>query len=125
MAVEFRASFRLQALPVQACRNADVAVVGGFAVLVGHLEEYQIGELFQVVAIAHSVIAQGGAEAPDLRDDRRGVHTVVFLLVVFLEWRFAAAFSLSALIWSRRIEAGSSCASWGTSLPSKAFFRTL
>ena len=51
-----------------------------FGVLVGHLEKYQIGKLLQVVAIAHPVIAQGGAEAPDFGDDGSGVHVAGFFL---------------------------------------------
>ena len=71
---ELRAPLRLEARPVVGGRNAHVAVVGWLAVLVRHLEEDQIGELLQVVAVAHAVIAQGGAEAPDSRNDGGGVH---------------------------------------------------
>ena len=81
MPFKFRASPLLQALPVEFGRNAHVAVVGGLGVLVGHLEEDQIGELFQVVAIAYPVIAQGGAEAPDSGDDGSGVHVAAFFFL--------------------------------------------
>ena len=84
MAFKLRACFRLQALPVVCGRDADIAAVGWLGILVGHLEKDQIGELFQVVAIAHSVIAQGGAEAPDFRDDRLRSHTS-FLIIPSLE----------------------------------------
>ena len=66
---ELRTSPRLQALPVEFGWDTNIAVVWRFGILVGHLEEDQIGELFQVVAIAHPVIAQGSAEAPDFGDD--------------------------------------------------------
>ena len=81
VAFKFRASPRLQALPVEFGRNAHVAVVGRLGVLVRHLEKNQIGELFQVVAITHPVIAQGGAEAPDFGDDGSGVHVAAFFLL--------------------------------------------
>lgn len=51
-------------------------------------------------------------------------HAIVFLFFVFLAWLFFTTFSLSALIRSRRTEAGSSCGSCGTSWPEKAFFKT-
>ena len=74
MSFKLRAPLRLQTLPVVRGGNAHVTAVRRLAVLVRHLEEYQIGELLQVVAVAHPVIAQRRAETPDLRDDRRGVH---------------------------------------------------
>lgn len=55
-------------------RDADIALVGRPAVFVGHLEEDQVGELLQVVAVADPVVAEGGAEAPDLGDDGVGGH---------------------------------------------------
>ena len=54
--------------------NAYIAVVGRLGVFIRHLEEYQVSELLQVVAIAHPVIAQRMTEAPDLRNDGGGVH---------------------------------------------------
>ena len=63
------------ALPTASANgDTDIADVGRPSVLVGHLEEDQIGKLLQVVAITHPVIAQGGAEAPDFGDDGGGVH---------------------------------------------------
>ena len=69
MVFEFRTVLRFQAPPVEFGRDANVAVVGRLGVLVGHLEEDQIGELLQIVAVAHPVVAQGGAEAPDFGND--------------------------------------------------------
>ena len=43
------------------------------AVLIGHLEEEEIGELLQVVAIAYAIIPKGIAEGPDFGDDGGGV----------------------------------------------------
>jgi hypothetical protein len=39
------------------------------AARIGHLEEQQIGELFDVVAVVHAVVAQRVAEAPEFLDD--------------------------------------------------------
>ena len=74
VAFEFRAPLRPQVLPAVFGGDANVAVTGRLPVFVGHLEEDQIGELLQVVAIADPVIAQGGAEGPDFGDDGSGVH---------------------------------------------------
>ena len=74
VAFEFRAALRFQAPPVIRRRNAYVAVVRRLAVLVRHLEENQIGELLQAVAVAHAVIPQSGAEAPDSRNDGGAIH---------------------------------------------------
>ena len=41
-------------------------VVGRAAALVRHLEEQQVGELLDVVAIAHAVVAQDVAVVPEL-----------------------------------------------------------
>ena len=63
---------------------------------------------------------QGGTEAPDLGDDGSGVHAAVlfffFLVVVFsVILLFVSAVSFSALILSKRSEAGSSFGSCATS----------
>jgi hypothetical protein len=42
--------------------------------LVGHLEEQQIGELLDVIAVAHAVVAQDVAVIPEFLDDGGGVH---------------------------------------------------
>jgi three-Cys-motif partner protein len=39
-----------------------------------HLQKQQVGQLFQIIAIAHAVIAQGVAEVPDFLDEGGGVH---------------------------------------------------
>ena len=49
-------------------------VVRRAAALVGHLEEQQVGELLDVVAIAHPVVAQDVAVVPELLDEGGGVH---------------------------------------------------
>ena len=63
----------VQALPVIAIRNAGIAFVRRFGVFIRHLEKNQVGELLQIIAVADTIIAQGGAEAPDFGDDRGGV----------------------------------------------------
>ena len=80
------------------------------------------------VTLAYNSLRGGVAEgrgglSPDCGDDGSGVYAVVLLFFVFLAWLFFTAFSLSALIRSRRTEAGSSFGSCGTSRPEKAFFR--
>ena len=57
-----RAGFVLEAAPVAALRDLDAA-------LVGHLQEEQVGELLDVVAVIDAVVAQGVAEAPEFVDD--------------------------------------------------------
>ena len=37
--------------------------------LVGHLEEQQVGQLLDVVAVVDAVVAEGVAEAPEFADD--------------------------------------------------------
>ncbi len=74
MAFEFCAFLRPQALPVVFFRETDIPVVRGLGVLISHLEEDQISELLQIVAIANPVITQGGAKTPYFRNDGSGVH---------------------------------------------------
>ena len=105
-----------------------VPIVGRLAVFVGHFEEDQIGELFQVVAVADAVIAEGMAEAPDFGYNAGRVHGVfffLFLAVFFLTFIVASSLAFSALMRSSSFSAGSSLGSCGTSLPSNAFFRML
>ena len=47
--------------------------------LIGHLEEQQIGELFDVVAIAHALVAQDVAVVPELLDEGGSVHMLISL----------------------------------------------
>ncbi len=63
-----------EAGPVVFVGDAKLFVVGWLAVLIGHFEEDEVGELFEVVAVADSVVAKGVAEAPDFGDDRVGGH---------------------------------------------------
>ena len=46
--------------------------------LVGHLEEQQIGELLDIVAIAHAVVAKDVAVVPELLDQDNRIHLGVF-----------------------------------------------
>ena len=74
MDFQLRALERLGRGPGVFLRHADVALVRRTAVFVGHLEENQVGELLQIVAVADAVVAEGGAEAPDFGDDGVGGH---------------------------------------------------
>jgi hypothetical protein len=61
--------FRLCGGRLYSFRGDAVSGCAAAAVLVRHLEEDQVGELFEIVAIAHAVVAQRVAEAPDFGDD--------------------------------------------------------
>ena len=54
--------FVFQAVPVAALGDLDAA-------LVGHLQEEQVGELLDVVAVIDAVVAERVAEAPEFVDD--------------------------------------------------------
>jgi hypothetical protein len=43
------------------------------AVFIRHLQEKQIGELLQVIAVTDAIVAQRVTEAPDFADDAVGV----------------------------------------------------
>ena len=75
MRLQLRPALGREALPVVALRDQQGPVVGRLGELVGELQEKQVGELLQVVAVAHAVVAQGVTEAPDLGDS-------VFVLVL-------------------------------------------
>ena len=49
--------------------NIALLIIGRLSPLVGHFEEEQIGELFDVVAVAHAVVAQDVAEVPEFADN--------------------------------------------------------
>jgi len=69
---EFAARERGEARPA-----AVLGQEGGQAVLLAlgiELEEEQVGELFQIIAIANAVIAQSVAEVPDFLDEGAVVH---------------------------------------------------
>ncbi len=57
-----------QAGPVVALGDMGVAVVWLLRVFMRQLQKQQVGELFEVIAIAHAVVAQGVAEIPDFLD---------------------------------------------------------
>ena len=75
-----------QAGPVIAGEYRAGLVVGRPAALVGHLQEQQIGELLDVVAVAHAVVTQDVAVVPEFLDDVCAAHRVValFVSVIFL-----------------------------------------
>ncbi len=64
--------------PVVVLRECAMSrLYGGLRVLIRHLQEDQVGELLQIVAIAHAVVAQGVAETPDFLDEGGGVHRAI------------------------------------------------
>ncbi len=72
MHLQLRPALHLQAWPGVIGGNADLAAVRRPAVLVGHLQEDQVGQLFEIVAIADPIVAQRSTEAPDAGDDGGG-----------------------------------------------------
>jgi hypothetical protein len=76
--LEFGALERAHDRPAEAGGHADFAVIGRATVFVGHLEEDEVGELFEVVAVAHAVVTEGVTERPDFGDDAVGGHVFVF-----------------------------------------------
>ena len=81
--LQLGAAFALQALPVAGSGNADIAAIGWLAIFVGHLQEDQVGQLLQIVAVADPIVAQGGTETPNLGDDGMGsaAHNLTVLLI--------------------------------------------
>jgi hypothetical protein len=53
---------------------------------VGHLEEEQVGELLDVVAVGEAVVAEQVAVAPELLDDLLGV-VVHERLTISMSWQ--------------------------------------
>jgi len=70
------AGLAAQRRPVETRRHLGGSAVRRLRVLVRHLQEQQVGQLFQVVAIADAVVLQRVAEIPDLLDQGGGVHGV-------------------------------------------------
>ena len=77
---------KVVAVPPQQARTSHSPPAPGFpgcraalAALVGHLQEQQIGELLDVVAVAHAVVAQDVAVVPEFLDDGRSIHLCTFL----------------------------------------------
>ncbi len=71
--------FLLEAFPVEACRN-------GNGLLVGHFQEQQIGELFDVVTVVDAVMAQRVAKSPELVYNV-GQITPLMLSFITRQWR--------------------------------------
>lgn len=59
--------------PVQPGGDGRGTAPGGLGLLVGHLEEEQVGELLDVVAVGEAVVAEDVAVVPELLDDLLGV----------------------------------------------------
>ncbi|MNN42898.1 hypothetical protein D3C81_1571080 [compost metagenome] len=75
MRLQWLAHFGRQAGPVVALRNVGVAVVWLLRIFVREFQEQQISELFQIIAIAHAIVAQGVAEIPDFLDKGTCIHS--------------------------------------------------
>ena len=81
MCLQRLAHFAGQAGPAIAVGDVRVAVVGLLRVFVRQLQKQQVSELLQVVAIAHTVVAQGVAKVPDFLDEGGGVHASDFVVL--------------------------------------------
>lgn len=71
-------------------RDGEFTVIGRPAKLVGHFQEEEASELFEVVAITDAVIAQRNLERPDIADDGGGVvgfrgHGARLYSIIFFE----------------------------------------
>ena len=66
-----------QARPVVPGRNRALPVIRRPRPLVGHLEEQQIRQLLDVIAVAHPVVKQDVAVVPELLGNRGCVHPVL------------------------------------------------
>ena len=53
--------------------DRQFAIMRRLAVFVGHFQEQQVSKLFQIVAVAHAVVAEGIAERPDFGNDGGGI----------------------------------------------------
>ena len=64
-----------QDCPVETVGNDGGSVERRLRLLVGHLQEQQVGQLLDVVAVREAVVAEDVAVVPELRDERaRVVH---------------------------------------------------
>ncbi len=70
-----------EAGPIVVAGNLAGLVVRRLRPLVSHLEEEQVRQLFDVIAIAHPVIAEDVAVVPELLDDRGCIHYDVPLFI--------------------------------------------
>jgi hypothetical protein len=72
-----------EARPVVALGDRRLLLPGRLGLLVGHLEEEQVGELLEVVAVGEAVVAEDVAVGPELVDDAGGVgaHRRAFLAI--------------------------------------------
>ena len=76
MRFERLAGLAFQTRPVEAFGNVGRPVVRRLRVLVRQLQKQQVGQLLQVVAVTHAVVAQRVAEVPDFLDEGRCIHQI-------------------------------------------------
>src|ERR1700747_1646801 len=95
MALKLRSALGFQRRPSVFGGDAHVALVWRPGILIRHFEEYEIGQLFQIVAVAPAVVAERVAKGPDFGNDGFGHHHAncffPFLrwpLLLFLLWPF-------------------------------------
>ena len=66
---QLRAPQGVHIRPGVALGNARIPIIGRTGILIGHLQEQQIRQLLQIIAIGYPVIPQGIAHGPDFRYD--------------------------------------------------------
>jgi hypothetical protein len=63
--LKLRPAFGEQTFPAQLFRDIDFSVIWRFCILVRHFEKEQIRELFDIVTVAHPVVAERVTVIPD------------------------------------------------------------
>lgn len=72
--LELRALERAHHGPRKARGHAHLPVVRRLRIFIRHLEEDEVGELLEIVAVAHTIVAQRVAEGPDFGNNTVGSH---------------------------------------------------
>ena len=72
------AALARKALPTTVFRKTGRPVVGGLAVLVCHLEEEQIGELLEIIAVGNAIVIEDGRHVPNLLVNGGCAHALPF-----------------------------------------------
>jgi len=74
MSFKFSAFEIFESGPGEFSGDGDFAIMGMATVFIRHFKENEISELFEVIAVADAVVAEGSAEAPDFGYDGIGGH---------------------------------------------------
>ncbi len=69
MGIEFCPSLLFQSVPGIFFGDADISIVGRLPVFFSHFKEYEVGQLFQIISVAHAPVPEDVAETPDFGND--------------------------------------------------------